>query len=302
MATYTASLSTVTSVFSAIVVFGAGTALTNAKNPHQALAVAVASAAFLVQRMLFMVLAETIPNLDCFLVNDISYAALVVLRLAIMGGLYLRAAGSNRIYKSAVLTAVTIIGLIIGFVSVGALIYLAIFSPYAPGTCFQNLSRFLTLTSNLSFLISLTLLTIVVSIPIFKALSNAATTGSGGMSRVHNQARVLSRFILVIPVVLICALTVMAFLSADNANMFIFMSSLIFSDFCQIWLLLFPMIVMAGDNGDSFGAGSGSNGPTSVRSPITPSTHQRPTIQQELQTHPEKFFTQSTFGHSEIPF
>ncbi|KAL2919966.1 hypothetical protein HK105_200032 [Polyrhizophydium stewartii] len=299
--TYTASLANVSAIFTSVVVFGAGIALTNAKNAHQALAVAIASVTFLLQRIMFMVLAESIPGLDCFLANDISYAALVTFRIAVLIGLYLRAAGSNRIYKSIILEICTYSGLLIGFVAVGSLIYIGVFSPYAgPDQCFQLINKTVTLISNACFFIALLLLTIVVSIPIFKALSRANSTGSGGMSRVHNQARVLSKFILLIPAILLVCMTSVFFISADNSNLFLFLTSLIFSDFCHFWLLLFPMIVMAGDNGEVVAGGSGSAHARSGRPPGVP--HQRSTFQQEVHSHPDKYFTQSAYDHNEIPF
>ncbi|KAJ8323936.1 hypothetical protein QVD99_008286 [Batrachochytrium dendrobatidis] len=276
--TFTSSLSTLSSIFSAVVIYGAGTALANTKNFYQGIAVGIASSAFLAQRIAFMTLVENIPNIDCDAANGTSYGFLVVMRFAILWGLYMRATGANRSIKSPVLTILTCSAALLGALSSCVVTIQGLMSPDVPNSCSHQLNKLMTFLNNLVFVISLSILTIVVSIPIFKALAGIGRTpqhlGQLPISRVHQQARVLSRFLRLIPIALCVLLGSISILSSFIEHRFLFYASLVFSDFCSIWLLLFPLVIMAGDNGDANNSNSGSassNGyptsPTMLRSP-----------------------------------
>ncbi|KAH6565794.1 hypothetical protein BASA60_009802 [Batrachochytrium salamandrivorans] len=262
------SLSTVASVFSSIVVYGAGTALTNSKTLQQGLAVAIAATAFLAQRIVFMTLVENVPGLHCDAANGASYGFLVIMRFAILWGLYMRAAGASRIYKSRTMKAFTVFATILGVTSATIVTFQGLLSEDIPGTCSHYLNKYLTALNNLAYVLSLSILTVVVSVPIFGALTGHSTLASHplqqpSLTRVHNQARVLKRFLRLVPIVLCMLLTILSLLSSQLGNRFMFLGVLIFSDFCSIWLLLFPLVIMAGDNGDN-GDVNDTSGPHSA--------------------------------------
>ncbi|KAH6579367.1 hypothetical protein BASA61_010293 [Batrachochytrium salamandrivorans] len=219
MSSFLASLSTVSSVFSAIVVYGAGVALGSTKNQFQGIATAVATTGYLAQRITFMILAEDIPDINCATANAASYSFLCIMRLAILAGLTLRARGSISMQFSVVLTSANFVAVVLGIASVGILIYQACVSPYVPGTCIQGLDRTVTFVGNIMFVIALTILTIVLSVPIFKTLAVANTTGPT-TSRIHNQIRILSRFLRLFPLGLCVLITVMMVWSSHISNVF----------------------------------------------------------------------------------
>ncbi|KAH6565795.1 hypothetical protein BASA60_009803 [Batrachochytrium salamandrivorans] len=152
---FTASLASLTSTFSSIVVFGTGVALINSKSGAQAAIISIAALSFLIQRTVFMTLLEVIPKLDCTIANTLTYSMLVIMRFSILGGLFMRARG-------------------------------------------HRLDPTITIVNNVSFVLSLSILTAVVSIPISHALSSSQQA-IDSISRVHQQARVLSKFILIVP-------------------------------------------------------------------------------------------------------
>ncbi|KAH6565793.1 hypothetical protein BASA82_001005 [Batrachochytrium salamandrivorans] len=307
MSSFLASLSTVSSVFSAIVVYGAGVALGSTKNQFQGIATAVATTGYLAQRITFMILAEDIPDINCATANAASYSFLCIMRLAILAGLTLRARGSISMQFSVVLTSANFVAVVLGIASVGILIYQACVSPYVPGTCIQGLDRTVTFVGNIMFVIALTILTIVLSVPIFKTLAVANTTGPT-TSRIHNQIRILSRFLRLFPLGLCVLITVMMVWSSHISNVFVFLVSLIFADSCQIWLLLFPMVVIAGDNGEtSQGNSNSQSGLATAQTPVfivrsPPMSTVTPHGSFSVETG-DKFFSPSAYhNNTDVPF
>ncbi|KAH9257125.1 hypothetical protein BASA81_004675 [Batrachochytrium salamandrivorans] len=251
---FTASLASLTSTFSSIVVFGTGVALINSKSGAQAAIISIAALSFLIQRTVFMTLLEVIPKLDCTIANTLTYSMLVIMRFSILGGLFMRARGANRVYQSKLLHTATALAVFLGVGSTGLLFYQGFWSPSIPDTCRHHLDPTLTTINNVSFVLSLSILTAVVSIPISHALSSSQQA-IDSISRVHQQARILSKFILIVPATLCVLLLAISLASSYINNRFLFFASLAFSDFCQMLLLLFPVIIMSGDNYNSTGGG-----------------------------------------------
>ncbi|KAH6579369.1 hypothetical protein BASA50_003350 [Batrachochytrium salamandrivorans] len=249
---FTASLASLTSTFSSIVVFGTGVALINSKSGAQAAIISIAALSFLIQRTVFMTLLEVIPKLDCTIANTLTYSMLVIMRFSILGGLFMRARGANRVNQSKLLHLAIALAVFLGVGSTGLLFYQGFWSPFIPDTCRHRLDPTITIVNNVSFVLSLSILTAVVSIPISHALSSSQQA-IDSISRVHQQARVLSKFILIVPATLCVLLLAISLASSYINNRFLFFASLAFSDFCQMLLLLFPVIIMSGDNYNSTG-------------------------------------------------
>ncbi|KAL2914423.1 hypothetical protein HK105_205990 [Polyrhizophydium stewartii] len=261
---FVASLAVVLSIFCSIVVYGAGVALSNFKNAIQGFSVLGASVAFLCQQILYMALIEGAPDLDCYMTNASSYACLVVLRASILAGLYARTGAATR--NSRLLLAATMVAVLMVVAAIIITITYAYTSPYGQGGCFQTLDQRLTTASNTLLVVGYSILTCVMAVPIFKAFSRSPGSEKA-MSRVQSQARYMLRLLKLIPLSFCIIDITLLFTSPPASRPFAFFTSLVLSDFCQIWLLLFPLVVMASDNVSTDGDESReSSGMTSKKS------------------------------------
>ncbi|KAL2919965.1 hypothetical protein HK105_200031 [Polyrhizophydium stewartii] len=262
---YTSSLATISSIVSSIVVYGAGISLTNAKTRSQALSATVAGVSFLAQRIIFLALVENVAGVDCIVINGVSYSLLVAMRLAVLFGLLLRAQAANRALDSMLMRVVTYASVALGLASIGATVLEAVRAKYPAGSCFQDPNQNFVLFSNLSSVMSVSILTVVIAVPVFRALAGAG--GARPHTRVEAQAHVLSKVMRLTPLLLCAAMIGLTVSSSSISNSFLFRTVLVLTDFSHVWLLLFPMVVMAGDNGSSFGSGSGERTPRTALSP-----------------------------------
>nr|KAJ3420106.1 hypothetical protein HK105_006085 [Polyrhizophydium stewartii] len=201
-----------------------------------------ASAAFLVQRILFMCIIENVPKLDCYMLNGVGYICLLVLRLSVVTGVYSRTLDATK--SSLILRVLAILGLMMALASVVILMYYAWTSPYIPGLCLQALDERITTSTNILLVWGLSILAVVAVVPIIKAMANL----NRGVeeSDAQRRARYVADGSKFFPLVFCVSLIAMSLSSPSaSTNIFGFLSTLVFSDFCQVWLLLFPMVAVA---------------------------------------------------------
>ncbi|KAK5667590.1 hypothetical protein BDV3_002407 [Batrachochytrium dendrobatidis] len=242
---FIASFAAVSAIFSSIVIYGAGVGLSNAKTLTQGLIIVIATGAFLTQRALIVMRVEGVPTINCFSAHDGSFACLSILRLTVLFALYIRVKGviKDRIYFHIA----TYLSVMSGVASVVLLNYQGLATPYLPGKCVQNFSSVFTAIINALLVGPYCILNLIMALPIIYTL-NHAPRDSVSTSRIVNQTRLLVKFLQLIPLLLCMSLVLIIVAAPPSSNLFGFLVSLLFTEFCQIWLLLFPLVVLAADN------------------------------------------------------
>ncbi|EGF78728.1 hypothetical protein BATDEDRAFT_26643 [Batrachochytrium dendrobatidis JAM81] len=243
---FIATLACLSSIFSSIVVYSSGVALSNAKSYSQGIPIAIASSTFLIQRVLFVAIIEHVPYFQCEFLNGLSYTCLCLMRLCILHGMYGRTFSARKLYMAIRIS--TGLAIVVGISSLGLLINDWVYARYTDESCTHIVSFIDATVGNVFFVLALTVLSVVLIVPINSTAIRLGSTESLSLNPSQVQAKLLQTFLKYVPIGLCATLIALALLSIFKDDMFAFLLSLIFSDFCQILLLLFPSVVLASDN------------------------------------------------------
>eukprot|EP00842_Homolaphlyctis_polyrhiza_P003245 jgi/Hompol1/3921/HPOL_000718-RA len=209
------------------------------------------------------------PVTSCAATNAVSYTFIVIMRLSIMVGLASRALGANRQLKIVALNVGVGISIAIGLASIGLLLWIAFTTKLIKSNdnvdfCLQDLPHIPVIVNNVMFLFSGSCLTFLMAYPIQKSLTAAAVQHAAlrqissanplPLTKTHNQARVMLKLARIIPIVMPTALFIVSMISHLTNLPSVFYATLVFSDFAGMLLLLFPIIVLSGDNGEAIAA------------------------------------------------
>eukprot|EP00842_Homolaphlyctis_polyrhiza_P003244 jgi/Hompol1/3920/HPOL_000717-RA len=261
------TLQSLTSTCNAVVVFCTGLALLSAKSSMQVTTIGISSVTFCFQRLLFMIIIDVrVPQLSCDVFATISYVLQVAMRLSVIAGLYFRASAANRQLKLMLLDIAIDFSAFAGLLSVSLLVFMGSTTPFiAPEYCLQDMNHLQVLLNNILFVFSAASLTYLMAYPISKTLAISATKHAqqilaryGGrinpaaipQSKTYTQARVMLKVVRFVPTFLLAVLLIVLLGSDLTNRTLLFLGSLIITDFAGVVLLLFPIIVMSGDNGD----------------------------------------------------
>ncbi|KAK5664739.1 hypothetical protein QVD99_008287 [Batrachochytrium dendrobatidis] len=237
---YVATLATESCIFSSIVIYGAGVALSNVKSVAGGVTVIVSTVSFLITQILILAVSERLPYVYCHTANDVIYTFSILFRLSILYELHRRAEVVSR--QNVWFKAVTYLSTVLGVISIILFIYQFASSPYIPNTCTPNLNKTMVHIGYSLLATSFLFLNIIMIIPTIRVFCPSAVSSSNSL-HVQTQTKILINFLNLAPSLTCLLLVFLSLFPPDPSNWFGLFSVLALSDFCQIWLLLFPNVV-----------------------------------------------------------